>query len=176
MNHKVLLIVGLLTLAAPAGAQRMRGDDQRPRDRAALETRFRDRLKVVMQQRLGLNDGQVERLAGINARFEGRRRELFQSEREVRMNLRRELSADSAADNDRVAALLDRALRLQRDRLDLFEAEQRELQQFMTPVQRAKYWGVQEQLRRQMEEMRERRADSSAGAARQKGRRRPGSP
>lgn len=172
MTYRLFLVVGLLLLAVPAGAQRARSDDQ-PRDRAALEARFRERLKNVMQQRLGLNDTQVERLADINTRFEGRRRALYLSEREVRVGLRRELGADSGANNDRVAALMDRALRLQRDRLELFEAEQRELQQFMTPVQRAKYWGMQEQLRRQMEEMRERRGDSSSRSPRDKGRRRP---
>lgn len=171
MKSRVLLIVGLLTLAAPAGAQRMREGQPRP-DRAALEARFRERLKVVMQEKLGLNEGQVERLTAVHARFEGRRRELFQTERGIRMNLRRELSADSTANNDRVAELLDSALKIQRDRLDLFEAEQRELREFLTPVQRARYWGMQEQLRRQMEEMRERRGDGSR-TEREKGRRRP---
>lgn len=151
----------------------MRAGDQPPRDRAALEARFRERLKSVMQQRLGLNDAQIDRLADINARFEGRRRELYTAEREVRINLRNELAADSAANDERVSGLLDRALRLQRDRLDLFEAEQKELQQFMTPVQRAKYWGMQEQLRRQMEEMRERRMDSSSRQPGARGQRRP---
>ena len=44
--------------------------------------------------------------------------------------------------------------------------------EFLTPVQRARYWGMQEQLRRQMEEMRERRGDGSR-TEREKGRRRP---
>jgi hypothetical protein len=169
----MVLAVGLSLAISPLEAQRMRAGDQPPRDRAALEARFRERLKSVMQQRLGLNDAQIDRLADINARFEGRRRELYTAEREVRINLRNELAADSAANDERVSGLLDRALRLQRDRLDLFEAEQKELQQFMTPVQRAKYWGMQEQLRRQMEEMRERRMDSSSRQPGARGQRRP---
>jgi len=172
LKNVLLFSCGLLVLSASAEAQRMRAGAQ-PRDRAALEARFQERLKGVMRQRLGLNDAQVERLAEVNAKFETRRRTLLMSEREVRMGLRREIAADSAANNERVTELMDRALRLQRDRLDLFEDEQKELRQFLTPVQRAKYWGFQEQLRRQMEEMRERRGDSTVRLPGQKARIRP---
>src|SRR5512134_1959864 len=96
---------GLVALSAPAGAQRMRPGDQ-PRDRAALEARFHERLKGVMQQRLALTDAQVERLAEVNTKFETRRRTLLMSEREVRMGLRREIAADSAANNERVTELM----------------------------------------------------------------------
>lgn len=172
MKKVLLLTCGLLVLSASAGAQRIRPGEQ-PRDRAALEARFHERLKGVMRQRLGLNDAQLERLAGVNTKFEARRRTLLMSEREVRMGLRQEIAADSAANNERVTELMDRALRLQRDRLDLFEDEQKELRQFLTPVQRAKYWGFQEQLRRQMEDMRERRGDSTMRLPGQKARVRP---
>lgn len=170
---KVLFLAfGLMILPVSAESQRARQDDQ-PRNRAALEARFQERLKGVMRQRLGLSDAQVDRLAEVNAKFETRRRTLIMSEREVRMGLRREIAADSAANNERVTELMDRALRLQRERLDLFEDEQKELRQFLTPVQRAKYWGFQEQLRRQMEEMRERRGDSTMRLPGEKARRRP---
>lgn len=53
--------------------------------------------------------------------------------------------------------LLDDMLRLQRQRFVLHEDEQRELALFLTPVQRAKYFGLQEQMRRRMEEMRTQR-------------------
>ncbi len=172
MKKVLLWTCGLLVLSAPAGAQRMRQGDQ-PRNRAELEARFHERLMGVMRQRLGLNDAQVERLADVNAKFETRRRTLLMSEREVRLGLRQEIAADSAANNERVTELMDRALRLQRERLDLFEDEQKELRQFLTPVQRAKYWGFQEQLRRQMEDMRERRGDSTMRLPGEKARRRP---
>lgn len=156
---RLFLVVGLLLSAMPADAQRRRDDDRQPQSRAELEARFRERLRKVMKERVGLNDAQVERLAEINTRFEGRRRTLYMAERDVRVALRRELSSDSAASDSKVADLLDRAIKLQRDRLALFEEEQRELQAFMTPIQRARYWGLQEQLRHQMEEMRERRSN-----------------
>lgn len=147
----------LLTLAAPLEAQRARLQDRPPGDRPALEKRFRERLEAVMRQRLGLNDEQTRKLQDANGRFEGRRRELFTEERQVRMELRRAIENDSAAANDEVATLLDRAMRLQRQRLDLMESEQKELSTFLTPIQRAKYFGLLEQVRRQMDDMRNRR-------------------
>jgi hypothetical protein len=46
--------------------------------------------------------------------------------------------------------------KFERERIDLTEAEQRDLAKFLTPVQRARYLGVQEQMRRQMDQMRAR--------------------
>jgi Spy/CpxP family protein refolding chaperone len=65
------------------------------------------------------------------------------------------MSAD-AANQQKVAGLLDQLMRLQRQRLDLVEGEQRELAKFLTPVQRAKYLGLQNQLRQRMQELRDR--------------------
>ena len=144
-------------VAAPAAAQRQPREPSR--DRALLEERFQQRLGEVLRQRLDLSDEQFRRLREVNQKFEGQRRTLFQSEREVRVGMRKALRDDSTASNDEVARLMDRAIQLQRQRLELLEAEQRELAQFLTPIQRAKYFGFQEQLRRQMEEMRARRAD-----------------
>ena len=149
--------LALLVVAAPIDAQRARQTDRQPGDRPALEKRFRERLESVMRQRLALNDDQVRKLQDANGRFEGRRRELFQEERQVRMGLRSAIENDSTASNDEVASLLDRAMRLQRQRLDLMESEQKELSAFLTPIQRAKYFGLLEQVRRQMDDMRSRR-------------------
>ncbi|MGQ0650035.1 MAG: hypothetical protein ACT4P7_21000 [Gemmatimonadaceae bacterium] len=156
-----LFMLALVALSGSAEAQRPHGEKQRG-DRGALERRFRERLGAVMRERLGLNEDQLRRLGEVNERFESRRRELFQSEREIRIGMRRALGNDSSATNEEVARLMDRAIQLQRQRIDLLEAEQRELAQFLTPIQRARYFGVQEQLRRQMEEMRDRRRPPGA--------------
>lgn len=150
------LALGLVLATGSLEAQRPRNEKQPGAGRSALEQRFQERLGTLMRERLGLNDDQVRRLGDVNRRFEGQRRELFQSEREIRLGMRKALT-DSTAGSEEVASLMDRAIRLQRQRVDLLEAEQRELSQFLTPVQRVKYFGFQEQLRRQMEEMRERR-------------------
>ena len=146
----------LLCLAgAPLSAQRQQAHPRRE----VLERRLQERLGRAVQQRLGLDAAQMQRLQEVNQRFEGQRRRLLQQERQLRIGLRDEVLADSAANQTRVATMLEQSMRIQRQRLDLLDAEQRELQQFLTPVQRAKYLAMQEQIRRRLEEMRRQRQD-----------------
>ncbi|HET9683588.1 MAG TPA: hypothetical protein VFP15_05755, partial [Gemmatimonadaceae bacterium] len=69
--------------------------------------------------------------------------------------------AGDRADQNRVAAALDQLLKLQRQRLDTQAEEQEELATFMSPLQRAKYAALQEQVRRRVEALRRARPDSS---------------
>ncbi|MEO7963708.1 MAG: Spy/CpxP family protein refolding chaperone [Gemmatimonadaceae bacterium] len=136
-------------------AQQSRMDSATP-GRAALEQRFRERFGEVVKSRLSLSDGQMKQLTDVNRRFETRRRDLFQQERSVRREMRDVLTAgtEDQATQDRVARLLEQALKVQRQRLDLLEEEDRALVTFLTPVQRAKYFGMQEQMRRRIDDMR----------------------
>jgi hypothetical protein len=45
-------------------------------------------------------------------------------------------------------------LQIQRDRIELQIAEQRELSTFMSPLQRARYAALQEQIRRRLQGLR----------------------
>ena len=122
--------------------------------REALERRVRERIAEEVQQRLGLDDAQTERLGATNRKFEERRRLLLAEERTARVELRGQLMRRDSADQRRVGALVDQLLSVQRKRLDLVDQEQRELAGFLTPVQRATYLSMQDQMRRRMEEMR----------------------
>lgn len=136
----------------PAGAQGQRG----------LELQFRQRLAEVVRRRLNLNDSQMRQLGQVNDRVERDRMRLLREERQVRQALRAEVLAGDSANQTKVASLLDQALRIQRDRLDLTEREQRELSGFMTPTQRAMYFGIQDELRRRLEEIRDQRQRRAA--------------
>lgn len=162
-----------LATAAPARAQVPEGPGQR---RAALEERFRERIGALVQRRLALTDAQTAKLRASNQRFEQQRRELVREERETRQALRRQLAAgDAAADQQEVARLLDGMLAIHRRRLDIVAAEQRELATFLTPVQRAKYFALQDELRRRMQELQRQRLGDS-GRAPARGRLRPRPP
>lgn len=156
----LLAFAAALLLALPmpiaVGAQELPNGRPRElaRDRPALEREFRERLGRVVRDRLGLNDEQMRDLELANRKFETQRRSTLMREREIRTALRTELGAEDRANQERVGQLLDDMLRLQRQRLALHEDEQRELARFLTPVQRAKYFGLQEQMRRRMEDMR----------------------
>ena len=154
-----------LTLAlAPSGAPSEAVAQQRPRPREALEQRYRQRVGELVQERLGLTDDQAAKLRATNQRFEPRRRDLLRQERETRQALRRQLGGGAArADQREVGRLLDAMMLVQRRRLSIAEEEQRELSGFLTPVQRAQYYALQEEVRRRMQQVQQRRR---AGAQR----------
>jgi hypothetical protein len=160
----IACVVSLGALSGVADAQRP-GSDSAPSRREALEQRVRQRMAVVVRQRLGLNDDQMRRLGEVNRDIEGQRRQLNEQERELRVGLRGELVRGDSASQDRVARFVDQLIDVQRRRIDLLSREQRALSGFMTPVQRAQYLAIQDQLRRRMEEMR--------GRPRRGGQRRP---
>ena len=142
-----------LAVTAPALAQRPTPDSA-PARREALEQRVRQRMAVVVKQRVGLSDEQMRRLGEVNREIETQRRLLHEQERDVRIGLRGEVMRGDSANQERVSRYLDQLIDLQRRRIDLISREQRELAGFMTPVQRAKYLAMQDQMRRRVEEMR----------------------
>lgn len=158
----VLLLSAALALVPATQAQGIapRGGERR----AELEARVRQQFARVVKERLALTDEQLRKLGETTRRFEERRRLLIEQERDARMGLRQELMAgDDKADQERVARLLDQLVSVQRQRLQIFEEEQRELATFLTPVQRAKFAALQEALRKRVEEMRERRNERRGG-------------
>ena len=166
--RRIRVLIGFLfsfvVLATGAEAQRS-GPDSAPARRQALEQRVRQRMAAVVKERLGLSDDQMRRLGEVNRDIEGQRRLLNQQERDLRVGLRAELIRGDSASQDRVARFVDQLIDVQRRRIDLLSREQRALAAFMTPVQRAQYLAIQDQLRRRMEEMR--------GRSRRGGARRP---
>jgi hypothetical protein len=145
-------LLGLLLWAGPTMAQDRPAPDAR---RDSLEARVRMRMAQMLRTQIGLDDEQMRRLQATNRRFEGQRRELFDQERRVRVQLRAAIELGDSTQNARIGPLLDRTMQLQRQRLDLQEAEQRELATFLTPLQRARLYGLEEQMRRRMQEMRD---------------------
>lgn len=171
MIHRLRLAVLAVALPlAAAGAQGTRRLDAPPRNagprRAQMEQQLRRNLWQIAKQRIGFSDAQMSQLERTSQRYDDRRRALAVEERAQRMTLRQELLADTKADQDRVAKALDRLHQLQRDRVDLQIEEQREFATFMTPVQRAKYAALQEQVRRRVEALRRQRPDSGVGVGR----------
>lgn len=137
------------------GAMAGQPDDSAGRGRAVLEGEIRQRLARQMQVRLGLTEAQMTKVREINLRYAERRQTLMQQERDVRMSLRDEMITADSSRQEAVADLLDRMLRVQRQRLDIQEQEQRDLATVLTPFQRATYIGFEEQVRQRMDQMRQ---------------------
>ena len=149
--------------ASSAGAQRSPSAGAPSADRARLERQFRERVGRTVQARLQLTDAQMARLQRMNSSFETRRRSLAAEERSLRFSIGQQIAAGDRADQDSVARMIDRAIGIQRQRLDLVAQEQRELSSFLTPVQRARYLDLQERLRRRVEELRRQQRRGQAG-------------
>jgi len=132
--------------------------------RRQLEQRLRQRLGVIVKRELKLDDAQAQRLGSVSAKYETERRQLAAQERELRLQLRDEMQGGDQANQDRVSRALDRMLEVQRKRLDIVQREQKELSTFLTPVQRAKYLALQDQVRRRLEEARRARAQDPTAA------------
>jgi len=161
-----LLALCAILGASPACAQRVNGAQAQagaPLQGPALERQFRERFAEVVKRRLNLDDTQMQQLGRVNDRFERDRMMLLRNERRTRQALRAEVLAGDSADQKKVAGLLDELLTIQRRRLDLTESEQRELSAFMTPTQRAKYFGIQDELRQRLENIRRQRQGRRAG-------------
>lgn len=122
-------------------------------DRTALEQQFRERTAKLVQQRLGLNDAQLAKLEQSNSKFAPQLRQLAAQERDIRFQLRQEMMAGNSANQQHVSDLLDAAIRMQRQRLGIVEAEQKELAGFLTPVQRARYIALQAQFGKRAQEL-----------------------
>lgn len=118
-----------------------------------LERQFRERLDSLVRVRLQLTDEQHSRLREVASRTEQERRTLRGEEIRIRLALRRELMAGDKANEARVAELLDQVPVLERRRLEVSEQELKELSRFLSAVQRARYFALQEQLRWSMQDV-----------------------
>ena len=156
MTARLVRIGALLALAVVApslSAQPNEPPGPNPR-REMLEQRLRERTGDLVKRRLQLSDVQMKQLQASNQQFEQQRGSLLMREREIRRSLRQEILAGEKANQSRVAQLLDQTMQLERQRLDLVQNEQRELAKFLTPIQRAKLFGLQNELRRRAQELR----------------------
>jgi hypothetical protein len=152
MIGRVVWALGLVASQALAQAAPMQ--DSNPQ-RRMLQQQIRQRWQQVVRNRLGLNDTQMRQLQETTRHFNAQRQTLNQEERGIRSEMRDQVTGVTPADDKQLAALIDSILDLQRQRLELTRNEQRELSLFLTPLQRVKYLALQEQLRQQMDKLRQ---------------------
>ncbi len=164
-----IALVASLASALPAQQPPPGGQPQpmAPGNRELLQQRIGERIGQMVRQRLGLTEAQMQKLQAANQKYEGRRRLLVDQERDIRMGVRDEMLRGDSANQQRVGDYLDRMLKLQHQRIDLMEAEQKELSAFMTPTQRAQYFAMQDQMRKRVEDFRRQAAER--GGRRQMG-------
>ena len=168
------LVLSASSVAAQPAVQGERGRAGSPGARAQMERRVEARINDIIRTRLGLSDEQHDQLRAVSKRLESERRNLRREEISTRGELRRHLLAAEPANETRIAELLDQLPRLERRRIDMMEQEQRELARFLAPSQRARYFALQDELRRSLQESQRRRmgpgSDEDGGPSRRRAR------
>ena len=151
MNKKLVGLTALSVLVAATAVDAQPVNAAANPNRVALEQQFRERSAKVAQQKLGLTDAQLVQ------------------ERDTRRQLRVEMTSGNQANQQRVSDLLDNTVRLQKQRIALVEAEQKDLARFLTPVQRARYIALQAQFRKRAQELTRENGPQRPGAGQGQG-------
>ena len=147
----------ILVLAlAPALAAQVPGDSgvAPPPDGAEagqLRAQVRQRWAAHVRSSLGLSDDQAGKLDATEQRFEQQRQPIRARQRQIKQALNAELAAQ-APNQDRVKQLMSERQQNQLKLQQVNRDEDREMQGYLTPVQRARY---QEERRRFQERVAE---------------------
>ena len=137
----------MVALAPTLGAQQRSDSGAIPADAPEarqLREQIRQRWNEHVRSTLGLSDDQTVKVQATEERFEQQRQPLRARQRRINQDLNAELSAGTP-NEDRVKQLMNER---QENQLNLQQAnrdEDREMQRYLTPVQRARY---QEERRR----------------------------
>jgi Spy/CpxP family protein refolding chaperone len=121
--------------------------------RQELARQVRKAFAQVVQRRLNLNDEQARHLQTVDQRFQAQRGQLLREERQARLSLKAEMQGAGTPDQAKVAQYMDQLVQAQHKRADLLESEQKELAGFLTPLQRAKYQALRDQLNKRVQQM-----------------------
>ena len=127
--------------------------------RAQIEERFAQRVKME----LGLNDQQMDKLRVALRADRDRRLHVQDRERDLRGAMADQMRPGVAANQDSLARLQDALVQNHIARAQLEQQEQRELSQFLTPVQRTRLMYMRQMLIQRIQTIREGRWRAPAG-------------
>ncbi len=151
--------------ALKAERQAQRNDSAPPLgEQAMLQRRVRQAWAGAVRKQLNLGPEQMRTLNQVNTKYDRQRGEIQRDERQARLGLKAAMEDTAAGDqNARIEQLMNALVGAQRRRADLFEAEQKELAGFLTPLQRARYSVLQERLAQQLQRLRQNQQEAPAG-------------
>jgi Spy/CpxP family protein refolding chaperone len=153
MMHVMKNGLALLALAgAVAGAQNPeRGRGRREGDGAGM-MQARQAIERLIRNQVQPTDEQMARIRQIDQQYVPRRTQLNREEQQVRRELRQAMLDTANIDQAKIGQLLDRMVAFPGRKAALMEEEQKSLAQVLSPLQRAKFNAIQEQLRRRIEQ------------------------
>jgi Spy/CpxP family protein refolding chaperone len=136
-------LVWTLYFAVTALAAQEPGDSgAAPPENAAeaqeLRRQIRQKWNEHVRSTLGLTDEQTAKLQATEGRYEGERQPIRARQREINQSLNAELAAGTP-NQDRVTQLISERQENQRRLQEINRGEDREMQEYLSPVQRARY-------------------------------------
>jgi hypothetical protein len=152
---RALKLAALLAIALTSVVQAQQGQ---MRQRQRLQQQVMQRYMQSYRQQAGLNEDQFRRFTDLTGRSFSRRAELREQERTLWLALEAQMRPGVAADADSLTKLMGDILDLQVEIAEAERENQEELDDFLTPVQRAQLMLSQRRLQMNIEEiMRQRR-------------------
>ncbi len=127
--------------------------------RMMIEERFAQRVKTE----LNLNDQQMQKLRETFRADRDRRLHLRDEETDLRRAINDQMRPGVAANQDSLARLQDALVRNHMARAQLEQQQERDLSQFLTPVQRARLLQMRQNLQQRIQTIREGRWRAPAG-------------
>lgn len=146
------LILGALVLAPGA----LTAQDNGP-PRQMLRQRVEAVFMTRLRQELRLDDAQARKVGAVLTDWGGKRRELEIQERGLRQALDGQLRPGVAANGDSLTRVVDGLLRNRVAYAESFQGEMRDLAPLLTPVQRAQFLRMRDQLLRRVQELQDQR-------------------
>jgi Spy/CpxP family protein refolding chaperone len=104
---------------------------------------------------LNLNDDQARQLQASDRKFTQQRNQVLQSERQARLGLKAEMDSNGTRDQAKIDGYMQQLVAAQHRRADILEAEQKEMSGYLTPLQRAQYQALHEQLNKRVVQLRQ---------------------
>lgn len=135
---------------------------------AVLRQRIENQFLARVKQQLGLDEVQSQRMLGVLKESADTRRELEETESSLKSVLHEQLRPGIAADTAAINRALDQLFANRVRYAETFRSEMVDLRAFLTPVQRAQYFQLREQLMQRIQQIIEaRRPGNAAGRRRQ---------
>lgn len=156
------LTLGAVLPLAGQNTQATRRDSTVGPQEVEMRDRIQENFLARAKEQMGLNDDQMTKLRAAEQRVATKRRSIEQEIRRLNGALAEQLRPGIAAKEDVVTKSLDSLGTLRVSYAQVFKEEQRELSAFLTPVQRAQFYRMREQMVDRVREVRQDRGGRQA--------------
>lgn len=144
----------VLALSAAGGAQdpERGGRGRRGGGRDSGMVLVTQAIERALRTQVQATDDQMVKLRQIDQRMRPKQMELNREEMQVRRDLRQAMMDSANVNQARIGQLLDRMVTFPARRAALLEEEDKALAEVLSPLQRAKFHAIQEQIRRRIDQ------------------------